>query len=165
MHRKSMEVAQHYNNNDSGSEPESSSDLTENLSSSTKKSMHQQFLDYQQNSSIGGSGNSLTGNGGSGPGGNGSGMPEFAAAAAAAAAAMAAANSEDFRSHSIAALRARAQQHQASLTSLNQFSKGDNRNSPNSSHLIHDWTCPSPPPNSSTPNLPLPPGMPLGPGK
>ena len=164
MHRKSMEVAQHYNNNDSGSEHESSSDLTENLSSSTKKSMHQQFLDYQQNSSIGGSGNSLTGNGGSGPG-NGSGMPEFAAAAAAAAAAMAAANSEDFRSHSIAALRARAQQHQASLTSLNQFSKGDNRHSPNSSHLIHDWTCPSPPPNSSTPNLPLPPGLPPLPGK
>ena len=85
-----MEVAQHYNNNDSGSEHESSSDLTENLSSPTKKSMHQQFLDYQQNSSIGGGGNSLTGNGSSGPG-NGSGMPEFAAAAAAAAAAMAAA--------------------------------------------------------------------------
>ena len=102
-----MEVAQHYNNNDS-SEPESSSDFTEN----DKKSMQHHILEQ--------SGNTLM---------NipetGSGMPEFAAAAAAAAAAMA---SEDFRSHSIAALRARAQQHQASL-----------RHSPNSSHLIHDW--------------------------
>ena len=103
-----MEVAQHYNNNDS-SEPESSSDFTEN----EKKSMQHHILEQ--------SGNSLMNIPETGSGG----MPEFAAAAAAAAAAMA---SEDFRSHSIAALRARAQQHQASL-----------RHSPNSSHLIHDW--------------------------
>ena len=133
MHRKSMEVAQHYNNNDS-SEPESSSDFTEN--NSPKKSM--QHLIEQQNSLMGSNPSS---------GGTGNGMPEQFAAAAAAAAAAAMA-SEDFRSHSIAALRARAQQHSASL-----------RHSPNSSsHLIHDWnTQPPSPPTSITPNTNLPP--------
>jgi hypothetical protein len=100
MHRKSMEVAQHFSaGHGDSSEPESSNDFSD-----MPKKSH------------------LSGDAGSQqlPTSNNS-AAEFAAAAAAAAAAMA---SEDFRSQSIAALRARAQQHSARL-----------QQSPNP----HDW--------------------------
>ena len=93
-----MEVAQHYgsNNNDSSDEPEDMSEY-ESQGPSLKKSSHEIPNDMVSNmQSI-----AVT-----------SASSDFAAAAAAAAAAMA---SEDFRSHSIAALRARAQQHSARL--------------------------------------------------
>lgn len=93
-----MEVAEHYgtNNNDSSDEnPESMSEYNEGPpNSSLKKSLNHPNDMVSNMQSI-----AVT-----------SASSEFAAAAAAAAAAMA---SEDFRSHSIAALRARAQQHSA----------------------------------------------------
>lgn len=92
MHRKSMEVAQHYTTNHDSSEHESSSDFTD-LPKNNNKSEN-----------AGGFPNGTT---------SASSTSEFAVAAAAAAAAAMA--SEDFRSHSIAALRARAQQHSARL--------------------------------------------------
>ena len=96
-----MEVAEHYgtNNNDSSDEnPESMSEYNDGQSplSTVKKSLNHPNDMVSNMQSI-----AVT-----------SASSEFAAAAAAAAAALA---SEDFRSHSIAALRARAQQHSALL--------------------------------------------------
>ena len=88
MHRKSMEVAQHYGTNDS-SEPESSSDYTEIPKKTQQQQPNNNNLTHPVTTAS-----------------------DFAVAAAAAAAAM---TSEDFRSHSIAALRARAQQHSEAL--------------------------------------------------
>ena len=96
MHRKSMEVAQHYGTGGDCSDPESSSDYME----IPKKTQQQQQQQQQPNN------NNLAHIAVS------SAQTDFAVAAAAAAAAM---TSEDFRSHSIAALRARAQQHSAAL--------------------------------------------------
>ena len=112
MHRKSLEVAQHYGTNDS-SDVESSNDYTD-----PPKKPLQQLQQHQQQQQQ--------------PNNNHLALPvtsaqDFAAAAAAAAAVM---NSEDFRSHSIAALRARAQQHQARL-----------QNHPSSQDPLQvDWT-------------------------
>ena len=112
MHRKSLEVAQHYGTNDS-SDVESSNDYTD-----PPKKPLQQLQQHQQQQQ---------------PNNNHLALPvtsaqDFAAAAAAAAAVM---NSEDFRSHSIAALRARAQQHQARLQN----------HPPSSQDPLHvDWT-------------------------
>ena len=91
-----MEVAQHYGTGGDLSDPESSNDFTE----IPKKTQQQQQQQQQPNN------NNLAHIAVS------TAQTDFAVAAAAAAAAM---NSEDFRSHSIAALRARAQQHTAAL--------------------------------------------------
>ena len=90
-----MEVAQHYgsNNNDSSDEPESMSEYNESQGpTNIKKSHESDMVSNMQSIAVTSAGS------------------EFALAAAAAAMA-----SEDFRSHSIAALRARAQQHSARL--------------------------------------------------
>ena len=92
-----MEVAQHYGTGGECSDPESSNDYTE----IPKKTQQQQQQQQQQpnNNNLAHIAVSTA-------------QTDFAVAAAAAAAAM---NSEDFRSHSIAALRARAEQHTAAL--------------------------------------------------
>ena len=116
-----MEVAQHYSKSNDSSEPESSCDFPD--PGSPKKV----FGDPSHHLS---SGTSAVNNSMSADGMSAVSAPsEFAAAAAAAAAAAMA--SEDFRSHSIAALRARAQQHSARL-----------QQSPNSAHIIslQDWS-------------------------